>query len=162
MEERATNLDRPNGIYVIHKKYARGFDMKLLKDAFVMILSIKINLPWSVVNQMVGRGCRSFGVADGCYYTTQLTQSCNLKDTLSNFEPNLKEGAKIVDALYKKGEVLNPNELKSMRTVFESEDNWMRRLADFRHAHPAQYNLLFPKGHLNEADAEVENIFSSQ
>ena len=72
MEMRATNINRTNGIYVLHRKYARGFDMKLAKDAFVMILSIEKNLPWSVVNQMVGRGCRSFGVADGCYYTCKL------------------------------------------------------------------------------------------
>jgi len=49
---------------------------------------------------MLGRGCRSFGVASCAYLTCTLDRSVHLEDILKALEPDFKQGAYILDYLY--------------------------------------------------------------
>ena len=50
-----------SGVYVFKSEFARGFDMKFSKDAFVVVLSIENKIRASVIEQMVGRANRAQG-----------------------------------------------------------------------------------------------------
>ena len=52
--------------------------MKLAADAYVVIVSSGKEITMSEVQQMLGRGCRSFGIAQGCFYTTAYKPNMNV------------------------------------------------------------------------------------
>lgn len=54
--------------------------MKMGADALVLVIAHGDKLSWSKINQMVGRGCRSFGVSKGIYYTTGLHSGSLLEE----------------------------------------------------------------------------------
>ena len=60
---------------MISPAYARGYDLKLARDAYTIVLAFEEGFPLSTVNQMLGRGCRSLGVACGAYFTYTLDRS---------------------------------------------------------------------------------------
>ena len=60
------------GLFILSPQYARGYDLKLTQDAQVFIVTFDKLFPLSTVNQMVGRGSRSFGVSSGQFYSTRL------------------------------------------------------------------------------------------
>ena len=50
----------------ISKKFARGFDLKLKKAAYVIGLIYDVKLVTeNLIEQMLGRGCREQGVPEG-------------------------------------------------------------------------------------------------
>ncbi len=51
---------------------------------------------------------------------TGLDQSCNLEIALSKFEPQLREGAKIVGALYERAVDLTGGDIESISHVFKT------------------------------------------
>lgn len=53
------------GVIRIGREFARGFDIKLAKDARVIIIANDDTLCYIEVFQMVGRGCRTQGKAEG-------------------------------------------------------------------------------------------------
>jgi|LakMenEpi03Aug12_release.lakeMendotaPanAssembly.Ray.scaffolds.fasta_scaffold3388600_1 hypothetical protein len=52
--------------------------MKLVLDAFVGIAAFDKGFPLSVVNQVLGRGCRSHGTARSCHYTYEFKEKNNV------------------------------------------------------------------------------------
>ena len=61
------------GIYVLHRDFARGYDIKFGKDAFVAILSENCAIRGSEIRQMIGRGSRTQGIQIGTVFLTGQT-----------------------------------------------------------------------------------------
>jgi hypothetical protein len=59
-----------------------------------------MGFPLSTVNQMLGRGFRSLGVACGGYFTFELDQCVHLETILKALKPNYSEGARVMELLY--------------------------------------------------------------
>lgn len=66
---RKTSEARTKGVMWCYDKYHRGYDCQLAKDAYVLIIDDGKSSMLKV-EQMIGRGCRSFGRATGAYFTT--------------------------------------------------------------------------------------------
>jgi hypothetical protein len=49
---------------------------------------------------MLGRGCRSLGVACGGYFTFQLDRNAHLDTMLKALEPDYSEGVMVLELLY--------------------------------------------------------------
>jgi len=47
-----------NGMIRVTRKYARGYDLKLLRDSIVIVVADGKKIRFSEVKQMFGRGCR--------------------------------------------------------------------------------------------------------
>lgn len=97
---RDENKTMDRGVYVLDPQFARGYDLKLSKDAAVLIMQYRNGFPLSVVKQMVGRGCRSFGQALGKYFNYHYGASHILMDILEQKEPDYKQGASQLALLY--------------------------------------------------------------
>ena len=87
---------KSRGIYVIATKRSRGFDLKLAKDAIVLVLAYDEGFPWSQVNQMFGRGSRSFGISRGYYFTWKFPKLAILKDQLISKEKKYYDAHKLM------------------------------------------------------------------
>lgn len=100
MQKRKTEGYQQLGLYMLHESLARGFDLKLLRDAHVFILAREKDFALSDVTQMIGRGCRSFGVAEGFYYSPFLKGTADLERVLESYEPDYMDGPLHLKALY--------------------------------------------------------------
>lgn len=85
LKARLNKAHQELGVFVLHKDFCRGFDLKLRKDAYVMIYTTQNGYPLNVVEQMVGRGSRAFGQGSGGYFTTEFMQ------TTESIAPKLKQ-----------------------------------------------------------------------
>lgn len=52
---------RNDGVFVLSREYARGYDLKLNKDAAVLILDTEGTLTFTEAKQMIGRASRAQG-----------------------------------------------------------------------------------------------------
>ena len=52
----STNIS--HGVYLLRRRFARGFDIKFAKDAFVVVLALKNDVRASEIEQMIGRASR--------------------------------------------------------------------------------------------------------
>lgn len=82
------------------------------------------------MTQMLGRGCRSLGVACGGHYTFKLDESSILERDLKALEPDFKQGAKQLELLYLRYDALNKEQKKIVRQFFET-DGWKIKAKDF-------------------------------
>jgi len=64
------------------------------------VLSFERKWPLSVVRQMIGRSCRSFGVSVGTFLTHTMSAHTDITDYLSRLEPDFKDGAMFLHSLY--------------------------------------------------------------
>lgn len=76
MAERAKHNNTDQGVLVLDQSYARGYDIKLSKDAFVHILANDKSLKPAEAEQMAGRGTRMQGVPQAFLY---LIESKNIR-----------------------------------------------------------------------------------
>ena len=85
-------------MFLIIPAYARGHDLKLARhlndSAF-----IRGGLQLSSMNQMLGYGCRSLGVACGGYFTFSYDRGVYLEEMLLSLQLVYKEGAKVLELL---------------------------------------------------------------
>lgn len=84
---------------MIGTKWSRGYDLKLAKDALVLVLAYENGFPWSQVNQMFGRGSRSFGISRGYYFTWKFPSPANMKEQLLLKEKKHYDAHKILEML---------------------------------------------------------------
>lgn len=104
-------------------KYARGLDLKLASDATVMILTSEKGFKWSQVNQMFGRGSRSFGIPRGFYFTSQFPHGADMVEQLKILETDFRESHKIVRLLFENFEkVPEGNGKHSIVGAFSNND----------------------------------------
>ena len=68
MAERIKHNNTDQGVLVLHWSYARGYDIKLSKDAFVHILANDKSLKPAEAEQMAGRGTRMQGSPQAFLY----------------------------------------------------------------------------------------------
>ena len=73
IEQMHASNELTTGVYVLHRDYARGYDIKFGKDAFVAILSENSSIRGSEVRQMIGRGSRTQGIQIGAVFLTGQT-----------------------------------------------------------------------------------------
>jgi len=66
IEFRDALVESCNGIMKISTEFCRGYDLKLMKDAYVLVIANGQELTVSKINQMLGRGNRSQGRPEGC------------------------------------------------------------------------------------------------
>ena len=66
--ERNRHNNTDQGVVVIDKSYANGYDIRLAKDAFVHILGNCISLLPAKAKQMAGRGTRMQGAPKAFLY----------------------------------------------------------------------------------------------
>ena len=57
-----------DGVFLLSRRFARGFDLKFATDAFVVVLSLQNNIRASEIEQMIGRASRCNGVQQGCVH----------------------------------------------------------------------------------------------
>ena len=55
----ATSLSK--GVFLLHRKFSRGFDIKFAQDAIVVVFDPNNNIPASEIVQMIGRASRAQG-----------------------------------------------------------------------------------------------------
>jgi len=150
---------RESGVFVLGLDCARRFDLKLAKDAYVIIASQGDGFPHSIVNQMLGCGCRSFGVANGAYLTCRLHRSVHLEEILKSLEPDFKQGAAMLDYLYTGYTDLNSVQKKTFRQFCLTE-KWRMKVKDFEEREPKVFRLL-TGGDTAGADGEKKRKISS-
>ena len=56
---RSTGKTETRGVWLINRKFNRGFDLKLGVDAAVLIVDHDESLSWTELNQAIGRGNRA-------------------------------------------------------------------------------------------------------
>lgn len=100
MHYRDRDKGKQRGIYVIGTKWYRGYDLKLAKDALVLVLAYEDGFPWSQVNQMFGRGSRSFGISRGYYFTWKFPTPAILKEQLVAKEKKYYDSHKLMKMLF--------------------------------------------------------------
>ena len=69
-------LNIKDGVFLLSRRFARGFDLKFATDAFVVVLSLQNDVPASEIEQMIGRASRCNGVQEGCVYIVS-TSTCS-------------------------------------------------------------------------------------
>lgn len=97
--QRGRDKGKQRGIYVIGTKWSRGYDLKLANDAIVLVLAYEKGFPLSQVNQMFGRGSRSFGISRGFYFTWKFPTHAILKEQLLLKEKKYYDADKIIAML---------------------------------------------------------------
>ena len=72
----ATNISK--GVFLLRRRYARGFDLKFAQDAIVVVLALENDVRASEIEQMIGRASRSNGVQQGyVHVVSTLNVPCN-------------------------------------------------------------------------------------
>jgi len=91
-----------HGVYFFNREFARGVDLRLAKDALVVMVKDDWDLTKSEVDQMVGRGSRNQGICEGWvyvygpkYYTADLAKILKAKE-----ESQTNDGAAILRKFY--------------------------------------------------------------
>ena len=73
IEQMHASQELTKGVYVLHRDFARGYDIKFGTDAFVAILSENCSIRGSEIRQMIGRGSRTQGIQIGTVFLTGQT-----------------------------------------------------------------------------------------
>jgi len=139
-------------------KYARGLDLKLASDATVMILTSEKGFKWSQVNQMFGRGSRSFGIPRGFYFTSQFPHGADMVEQLKILETDFRESHKIVRLLFENFEkVPEGNDRHAIAAAF-SNNNWQGTVRYFTNDHETAYNALMAGKVESDEDSESVGV----
>lgn len=129
------------GVFVFHTDLARGIDIKLEEDAHVLIIGRKRGIKWSVVLQMVGRGCRSLGIATGTYFTYLPASSAVLETVLKRLETDYKNGVQILRMVYDCWHLLNSSQKTEVHQAIAGM-KWATTLIDLEKNHGFAYKIL--------------------
>ena len=127
--------------------YKRGFDLKLGKDAYTYVIATSSNYSWSDVQQMIGRGCRSFGYSEGCYMTTLIKEGSDLKQQLLNYEHKIQDGVAILAAIYDNEATVIRNHPNSLKDLAKNL-NWCTKKDKILSMNEHLYQVLFNKNQL--------------
>ena len=128
---RKYNQDKTSGVYFVARDFARGFDFKLAKDAYVMIVSQKEGIALSEIKQMIGRGSRAFGQATGAYYTYEFgAHQIDFENALDKKEKATFEHTTLLGLLYDKFNHQVEKDKALIREAFEN-DGWRSTILDF-------------------------------
>lgn len=141
--QRGRDKGKQRGIYVIGTKWSRGYDLKLAKDAIVLVLAYEQGFPWSQVNQMFGRGSRSFGISRGFYFTWKFPTPAIMKEQLLLKEKKYYDAHKILQMLLDTvGTIDFTKDLRYIQDGFAKPWFWHKTLADFETDHPSCYAII--------------------
>ena len=127
---------------MIGLKFARGYDLKLAKDASVLVLAYDQGFPWSMLNQMFGRGSRSFGVSRGFYFTSKFPDNANLKEQLVLKEKKFYDAHKIVDMLFETYPTIDYKPNANILCEAFKKEKWHVSLNQFESTYPTAYELI--------------------
>lgn len=146
LKHRSRDAAKTRSIYVMTDLVARGYDLKLGKDASVLVLADDKGYPWSLVNQMFGRGSRSFGVSRGFYFTHLFPAKAVMKDQLIALEKDFKDSALILEMLYDSMPLLKDSkEIKSLYEFFKHPNKWQTTVNKLQQDYPGFYDLIARK-----------------
>ena len=126
-------------------------------DAHVFILAREKTFAKSTVVQMLGRGCRSFGVPEGTYYTCLMHESANVWRQLEAQETEFKEGARHLGQFFKHYDKMTLDGKKVCYTFF-LEGYWMSTKTYVREQCTAVYKQLYPNETTNEVKIDKQTI----
>ena len=129
-------------IYVMEPSQSRGTDLKLGKDAHACIIQFDRGYAWSETNQIVGRACRSFGVATGTYYMAKQHSCIDLKSYLLTKELQYFDGIKLLQLLYTKFSKINNLNEKAQVIAFYKEGKWCNKIAKVQADYPVVWKVL--------------------
>ena len=62
LQSKVLSTSNDSGVFIMKEDFARGFDIKFSRDAYVIIFNEKSRFKASLLEQMVGRANRSQGV----------------------------------------------------------------------------------------------------
>lgn len=144
MKHRTRDENKTRGIYIFATFLGRGYDLKLGADACVLVLATDKGFKWSEVNQMLGRGCRSFGISRGVYFTSLFPKNYNMESQLALNEKNYYDTHKIVGRLLETYKNI-PVEKRSVLATAFNGDTWKTTESTFKAKHSAAAALIYAK-----------------
>lgn len=140
---RQRDKGKQRGIYVLATKWCRGYDLKLAKDAIVLVLAYEKGFPWSKVNQMFGRGSRSFGISRGYYFTWKFPTEAVMKQQLLMNEKKYYDAHKLLAMLFESYSSFDlKNHQKALADGFGKPQSWHVTVPEFEEAHPSCFSLI--------------------
>ena len=129
----AVNTEK--GVFLLDRRFARGFDLKFATDAFVVVLALKNDVRASEIEQMIGRASRCNGVQQGCVHVvsdmkvgggTATIDWIKSKDSMRDQD----QGPELVKALMKTWTDLKTPEKRHACTIF-GDQRWRMSLTTF-------------------------------
>ena len=105
---RLTHGSKTRGLYIIMREFGRGYDLKLLKEALVLVLVNNPTMTSTEVKQMLGRSCRAMGPVHGAVYLHDSMQDCDAWELLgARTTINIHEGAKLLREVILYADMIN-------------------------------------------------------
>ena len=112
------SLNRSLGVWVVNKEFGRGFDLKLAKDAQVLVFG-KERFGHTEMIQMIGRGCRSQDSSRGqiiLFGGDIVDENCCFETLCENHEKHDGDDGKLFINCFKA--ILNPKKMtRSLREI---------------------------------------------
>jgi len=133
---RKFHYSRTTGIYVVAVDFARGYDLKLARDAHVFVVAYENGFSISQVKQMVGRGSRAFGQAEGTYYTYEFgNRNENISQHLAKKEPEYHNSHILLGHLFMQWQAMGLDQKTQAISAF-SAGGWRVKNNEFERNHP--------------------------
>ena len=120
------------------RKFGRGYDLKLLKEAQVLVLVNDPSMTKTEVIQMLGRSCRAMGPVSGAIYLQESMVECDAWELLeSRTTINFHEGSQVLREIILVSDQINSgSRIEEFRRLYEAGD-WkenLRRLKSMNHS----------------------------
>jgi hypothetical protein len=157
MQARKEDTYIKKGLYTLALLLGRGLDCRLLKDAHVFIHAVQEKLSWTEVNQMLGRGCRTFGTPEGTYWSSSLHEKVDIKTQLMENEKKYHDGARHLRKLWDKWAAI-PAGKRSLVQQFFTGNYWLCSKGQFRQNYTATFELLYDERPNKSSEDKQDDI----